>query len=234
MNNKNTNMVYAQIKDGKVKNTIILDSYDATFLTGFDYLVDVTSVSPVPGIGWSYNGSDFSKDTITLNDTQVLEKKYQSGEYDYTKFRSLCKATILPNFATLSIQEQTLLVKHFIYPDTFTQSDIDTLFSASEQYFNWKSLVAETKKARLARWAAAKTYVSFVLDELSAADIFITVEEFYPRYTEANRPDLILWVTNSAFAPLGIDYTTTGFAQKSYYSESLKGIIYDIIVNGNY
>lgn len=55
-------MVYAQIKDGIIKNTIVLDDMSLlnVFLDGFDYLLRVDDLDPQPSIGWSYDGSNYA------------------------------------------------------------------------------------------------------------------------------------------------------------------------------
>lgn len=55
-------MIYAQILNGIVKNIIRLTdaSLESVFTVGFDYLVRIDTLSPVPGVGWSYNGSVFA------------------------------------------------------------------------------------------------------------------------------------------------------------------------------
>lgn len=56
-------MIYAQIKDGTVRNVILLDdlSISHLFSDGFDYFIDVTAMSPRPEIGWSYVDETFSR-----------------------------------------------------------------------------------------------------------------------------------------------------------------------------
>lgn len=73
-------MIYAQIKDGKIKNTITLDdsSLESIFSEGFDSLVRIDILSPVPGIGWNYDGSNFSAPSISnqnLSTQQIVENK---------------------------------------------------------------------------------------------------------------------------------------------------------------
>jgi len=55
-------MTYAQIKDGVVNNTIVLDdeTLASVFSKGFDYLVRIDLLSPCPGPGWLYDGANFS------------------------------------------------------------------------------------------------------------------------------------------------------------------------------
>lgn len=57
-------MIYAQVKDSKIVNVIILDdeSLKPLFLEGFDYLVEISLDPGDPAIGWSYdpNSQTFS------------------------------------------------------------------------------------------------------------------------------------------------------------------------------
>lgn len=55
-------MVYAQIKNGVVENTIVLDdlSIYGLFLTGYDHLIRIDEMVPQPGIGWLYDGNGFT------------------------------------------------------------------------------------------------------------------------------------------------------------------------------
>lgn len=54
-------MVYALVKDGVVKNTIVADSgFIATISGNWDYCVDITSLNPQPWQGWTYDGSTFT------------------------------------------------------------------------------------------------------------------------------------------------------------------------------
>ncbi len=55
-------MTYAQIKSGLVVNIIALDdsSLEPIFVQGFDYLINLTGMDPQPGIGWGYDGTNFT------------------------------------------------------------------------------------------------------------------------------------------------------------------------------
>lgn len=73
-------MIYAQIKDGKVKNTIVLEDNTlvSVFTDGFDSCVRVDNLSPVPGIAWNYDGSNFTVPSIpnqSLSTQQIVENK---------------------------------------------------------------------------------------------------------------------------------------------------------------
>lgn len=55
-------MIYAQILNGTVINVIVLADEDLidTFSEGFDHFVEIEQVPGSPGVGWSYDGTDFS------------------------------------------------------------------------------------------------------------------------------------------------------------------------------
>lgn len=57
-----TDTIYAQVLNGVVVNVIVLNdsSLTATFSKGFDYLVKISGLSPMPGIGMNYDGNVFS------------------------------------------------------------------------------------------------------------------------------------------------------------------------------
>lgn len=50
-------MIYAQVKDNLIKNTIILDdsSLETIFIEGFDYLIRIDTLDIIPGPLWTYN-----------------------------------------------------------------------------------------------------------------------------------------------------------------------------------
>lgn len=60
-------MIYAQISNGKVANTIVLQdsSLESLFSQGYDSLIRIDTLTPQPGCGWSYNGSTFTAPTVS-------------------------------------------------------------------------------------------------------------------------------------------------------------------------
>jgi len=54
-------MIYAQISGGVIVNTLVLDdlTYLPLFEAGFDYCLQVDNLTPQPGIGWTYDGTNF-------------------------------------------------------------------------------------------------------------------------------------------------------------------------------
>jgi len=178
---------------------------------------------------------DFVANSMTdETNTQSLCLLRRDEQYDYIVLRDSLKLHILPNFATLSTEDQKILVSYYIYPPTFTQADIDALFTTDEQKANWELLADISKVARYKRWEACRQKVSFTLTQLESLQFYTDTKSFQGDYIDANLPNLTLWLSNGSYPALGIDYTTNGFAQKSYYTEERKNICLDVLVNGNY
>lgn len=59
-------MVFAQIKDSVVVNTLVLgDGVDQEpFLSGYDHLVRIDELNPRPGVGFTYDGANFSAPAV--------------------------------------------------------------------------------------------------------------------------------------------------------------------------
>jgi hypothetical protein len=55
-------LIYAQILSGSVQNIIVLNdsSLLSLFSAGFDYLIRIDNLDPIPQMGWLYDGSSFS------------------------------------------------------------------------------------------------------------------------------------------------------------------------------
>lgn len=55
-------MYYAQIKDGEVKNVIVLDdpTLISLFSEGYDAFIDVSDMQQRPGPSWTYENGEFS------------------------------------------------------------------------------------------------------------------------------------------------------------------------------
>lgn len=59
-------MIYAQIKDGIIKNTIIVDGNSPMdkLSVGYDTLIRIDNLSPNPAIDWTYDGNTFSAPVV--------------------------------------------------------------------------------------------------------------------------------------------------------------------------
>jgi len=84
-------MIYAQIKNGKVQNTIVLmdTSLVSQFSEGFDYFIEIDQLSPVPGVGWGYDGAIFTapmapKTPKLYSSLSVLPNSAEQGDLAIT------------------------------------------------------------------------------------------------------------------------------------------------------
>lgn len=102
-------MVYAQIKDGIVKNVIVLHDVNliSLFTIGYDQLVLIDAVSPKPGPSWTYDGNNFSAPVqISIDNADGLLHTATTYNATINDFRgnkvitlssSLSRSVVLPN-----------------------------------------------------------------------------------------------------------------------------------------
>lgn len=153
---------------------------------------------------------------------------------DYIKMREFARQTFVPMWSSLTDLEKTLMIHHFLYPNDMTQQELDTLYPPEDQKLAWQELARDAKACREKRWEEARRRVSYQLPESSSLDLYRTTKSYSLDYKDANDPSLVLWITNGSRPDLGLDFTDSGFAQKSYYTSAARDILVDVLVNGNY
>jgi hypothetical protein len=171
---------------------------------------------------------------VDVTDVLTWHKVSKFCRHDYIKMRDFAIATFVPVWNSLSTEDQEILMRHFVYPDSYTQQDIDAVMSQQEQLEAWSDLEVSAKSCREKRWESVRRKVSFFLTAVEGLDLYTTTKDYSLEYKDADTPNLICWATNASISAFGIDFTTNGFAQKPYYTEALRDMVVDILVNGNY
>lgn len=118
-------MVYAQIKNNIIVNTIILDdtSLTSVFAAGYDYFIQISTSPGSPAIGWSYNSTNntfsapsrpsptFNDNTFSLSPAKI-GISYIDNVNNYVNNPSLINnyaASNLPNWLVLDPDNGYLL-----------------------------------------------------------------------------------------------------------------------------
>lgn len=170
--------------------------------------------------------------------------KYGSTVLDLDRYRYEMKilfyaeaGTQLENWANLSSEKQLIGAKYFFIPYALRMM----LLSDDEDKINWSWLIEETQGVPVQTYKGrARTFdemrkkvADFVrTEQLSMEDsqqMLKDVGEMTDWYIRANTPDFKQWIINEA----GSSYENNGFAQKSYFSATLRDELYSIY-NGNY
>lgn len=133
-------------------------------------------------------------------------------------------------FDVCDAEEKLIVSKLFLT----TPEQRTTMLTLEEEKKCWDELATAAKASREKRWEVVRRKISFYLTTSEGIDLYTTTRDLSLDYKDANIPSLVCWITNSAMPELGIDYTTTGFAQKPYYTTELRDMIVDILVEGNY
>jgi hypothetical protein len=117
--------IYALIQNGIVVNTVnaqSTDTQDPTYIW-----VDITTISPQPGIGWNYNGTVFTAPTGSppLTEQQIVEAEIAAasifGENLITQFAAQnAIAGITTAGATLAVLSYTADLSQCLYTGSLT------------------------------------------------------------------------------------------------------------------
>lgn len=80
-------MLYAQIKNNIVKNTIIIEdpSLESIFSEGFDSLIRIDNLDILPGKDWTYDGENFVAPNFNSIPQQAVEVKIQHAIEGFNK-----------------------------------------------------------------------------------------------------------------------------------------------------
>jgi hypothetical protein len=155
---------------------------------------------------------------------------------DFIKFKVSTATNLVPAWADLPDADKKEMVRYFTYPADFTQEQIDELFTAEQQKYNWNNLVEFAAQERQVRVDKAREKITFAMGQEEINDLENSTcyneinGNLADRFIFGNRTFLIQWILNSAGTP----YENAGFAQKNYYSVERKNLLVDVLVNGNY
>jgi hypothetical protein len=143
----------------------------------------------------------------------------------------------LENWATLSNEIKSIAVEMFFVPYALRL----TIVTEQEDMYNWERILTLTQGTPTESYQGrAKTFdvmrISVAhrvrVETMSMSDsqrMLKDVGLLVDWYIRTNAPDFKEWLMNEA----GSQYENNGFAQKSYYTVSLRDELYSVY-NGNY
>lgn len=176
--------------------------------------------------------------TYELNVTEEQVKSilvcyhlYGAGRMDYLQYRDYIKYQIVTDLDiqnTQIPQEKEAAYQVFQKPASLDQ--ITDCGKTTEQLEKIQiNLVECATECRKYRVLLASAKVSFILSPAASYQLNMdTYENMYLQIT-SNAQQLIHQIKSTADATLGIDYTTTGFASKSYYSVEAKDVLLAVL-----
>lgn len=149
-----------------------------------------------------------------LVDINLLETIVSNKLIDYNDLRKYLIVNLLPNWESLTINEQLILKSYYIVPNGYVWDSTQTAF--------YKILVDNATKCRESRIDQGRSYVSlfYITDTQKSMDFFIDTELLMNQYIKGKIPALEAFINDSLIA--GFDYTTNGFSTKSYYNATVK------------
>lgn len=203
----------------------------------------IENIENNPACVWSENHPP-QGDFINRTDDLIYWDKYGKNVLDLDRYRYEMKMPFytlsgfgLENWGSLSNEVKKIGAKMFFIPYLLRL----TVISESEDYDNWEDLVFQTQGTPTQIYIGrAKTFDEMrkcvshkvrkeILSMSNSQLMLKDVGQMVDWFINANTPDFKQWIINE----VGTIYENNGFAQKPYYSESLKNELYDIY-NGNY
>ena len=174
-------------------------------------------------------------DTLIYNDITSVSSWMSIGmsKYDYTFCRvqsSLYVQSI--GWSSLTENDKFVAASNFVVDKQYR----DEVLTEEKQKMFWDSLVESSYAARLNRWKAAKSYMSYYLTLTQSADIATTTKSLSDDYVIYNIQSLTTdgvdglfdWITSTN------NFTTNGFNSKPYWTQTHQDHLMKILKDGLY
>lgn len=158
----------------------------------------------------------------------IIAREWRNTYIDFNAARGQMGVELATagGFSALTDYQKKIVSRWFLA----ASEDRLTVITLDEDKANWEFLTEETLIARKARLEAARRKMSFFLFPDNSDDLYDDVQTLFDAYQTANKTDIIDYINNTP----GSAYESNGFAQKGYYSDELKDIFNDVVVNGTY
>ena len=176
--------------------------------------------------------------SYTLNVTEeqvhsilVCYTLYGCGRMDFLQYRDYIKYQIVTDltiWSNQSVQEKQKAYELVQKPASLDQVT-DCGLTMEQVENNQINLVEQATECRKHRLLLASAKVSFILDQMSSFQLNMDTFSMMQMQAVSQAPHLTLWLKSEANPALGIDYTTTGFASKSYYNETAKNVVLAVL-----
>ena len=156
------------------------------------------------------------------------------SKYDYTFCRNQSRLYVESiGWSGLSQDEKVVAASIFVVGKT----ERDEVLTEDQQKTFWGVLVDASYNARLSRWKAAKSYMSYYLSLTDSADIAMSTKSLSDEYVTYNIQSLMTDGVNGLF-----DWITStnnyqyggGFNSKTYWSQTHQDNLMDILKEGLY
>lgn len=156
------------------------------------------------------------------------------SNYDYTFCRNQARMYVESiGWSGLSQDDKVVAASIFVVGKT----ERDEVLTEEQQKILWSVLVDASYNARLSRWKAAKSYMSYYLNLIDSADIAMSTKSLSDEYVTYNIQSLMTDGVNGLF-----DWITStnnyqyggGFNSKTYWSQTHQDNLMNILKEGLY
>lgn len=163
-------------------------------------------------IYWNKYGYQLSDSLLVKDNIQRIYNAKNWNSFNLLEKKEICKTLIFS--LSSNIYNNLLTVEEINYAKEF------------------RTKIARIDRAN--RWEKLRVNIAPQVSQLVSLQFYTSTKQFKDDYIDAALPHLTCWLTNTSYAPLGIDYTNSGFAQQSYYSTSFAQLAASILIYGNH
>jgi hypothetical protein len=158
-----------------------------------------------------------------------VENLYDNSRIDIIQYRTYLMEYCCPLvvWTTLPQEQRDKCIHWYQKPNEVSWDALG--YSDVELQAFWHAVVIAESKARYNRVKEGMAIISWHLNKPEAMDLFLTVEQYIYRWVEADLP-FLYWYLTDAVIPGVVDFSTTGFSSKPYYSIERKNVMIDIII----
>ena len=168
---------------------------------------------------------------IDRTDNPAYIEMYAEDLSDIKLANTMVKA-IYTNVGWANLRSKDKLPIARLLSYTLLQTELDEVLTPQEQTDAKLEYVTKSKIARATRWEYLRQQIALQVTEAEAVAFYTDTKPFKDDYIDAGLPYLEMWLTNGSYPALGIDYTTAGFAQQSYYTASMLQMCVDYLITG--
>ena len=180
--------------------------------------------------------SEYSNNTnlyINRNDCPIYWNKYGYKLSDSLLVKdNVQRIYNSKSWNDFNLEEKREISKTLIF--SISSEIFSTVLSSPEIEYakEFRTKVARVDRAN--RWEKLRVTIAPQVSQLVSLQFYTSTKQFKDDYIDAALPHLTCWLTNTSYAPLGIDYTNNGFAQQSYYTTTFAQLAASILIYGNH
>ena len=156
---------------------------------------------------------------------------YYYGRVDYIRFRKYLKYLADNFWEDLDAENRHICIDNYVKPAALSWEA--TGYTDPELFNYWTRMVELEKQCRINRSNSCIQQITWYFTGEQSMMAYDDIKQILEDYKQCEYPELYCFVNSLSATILGLtfDYTTTGFASKSYYTLDRLNLVNEILFN---